>query len=38
LDARDAPQLEIQRQKKEADDKNAAQEEAKRVNLPGFRP
>jgi hypothetical protein len=38
LDALEAPQLEIVRQRKEADDARTTEEEAKRVNLPGFRP
>jgi hypothetical protein len=38
LDAREAPQRELERRQKEADNEKAAQEEAKRLNLPGFRP
>ena len=38
LDERDAPRREIARQKKEADDKRAAQEKARLANKAGFRP
>jgi hypothetical protein len=38
LDAVEAPQREIVRQRKEADDARTTEEQAKRVNLPGFRP
>jgi hypothetical protein len=38
LDALEAPQREIARQRKEADDARTTEEAAKRVNLPGFRP
>jgi hypothetical protein len=38
LDEREAPQREIARQKKEADDTRAAQEKARLANKAGFRP
>ena len=38
LDARDAPQREIARQKKDADDVRTLQEKARLVNKPVFRP
>jgi hypothetical protein len=38
LDTLEAPQREITRQRKEADDARTIEAEAKRVNLPGFRP
>ena len=38
LDASEAPQRDLEQRQKEAADEHAAQEEAKRVNLPGFRP
>ena len=38
LDLREAPQRELERQQKQTDADLAAAEEAKRVNLPGFRP
>jgi hypothetical protein len=38
LDAREAPQREVARQKQEAEDARAAQEKAKLVNKPAFRP
>jgi hypothetical protein len=38
LDERDAPRLEIARQKKEADETRAAQEKARLANKAGFRP
>ena len=38
LDERDAPQREIARQKKEADDTRVAQEKARLANKAGFRP
>ena len=38
LDERDAPQRELARQKKEADDVQASQEKARRANKPAFKP
>jgi hypothetical protein len=38
LDARDAPQREVERQKKEADAARALQDKARLVNKPVFRP
>lgn len=38
LDAREAPQRELEKRQKAADDEKTAQEEAKRLNLPAFRP
>jgi len=38
MDARDAPRLEIARQKKEAEDTRAAQEKARAANKEAFRP
>jgi hypothetical protein len=38
LDTLEAPQREIARQRKEADAARTTEAEAKRVNLPGFRP
>jgi hypothetical protein len=38
LDERDAPKRELARQKKEADDKRAAQEKARLQNKALFRP
>ena len=38
MDAAEAPQRELARQKKEAEDSVAAQEKAKTENKAGFRP
>jgi hypothetical protein len=38
LDAREAPQREIARQKKEAEDSRASEEKARDTNKPAFRP
>ena len=38
LDERDAPQIEIARQKKQDEENRAAQEKARLVNKPAFRP
>lgn len=38
LDAREVPQRELERRQKQTETEHTAQEEAKRVNLPGFRP
>ncbi len=38
LDQQEAPQREIERNKREDDDKRIQQEKARRVNKPGFRP
>jgi len=38
LDLREAPQRELERQQKQTDADTATAEEAKRVNLPSFRP
>ena len=38
LDQQEAPQREIERNKREDDEKRVQQERARRVNKPGFRP